>query len=62
MAGYETPDLRQKADQGQALGGGAISADQGSFDDDTIWFRCRHIVGAAKGDTTFAYASDGQGA
>lgn len=62
LAGYETPDLRQKADQGQAPGGGAIGAEQGSFDDDTIWFRCRHIVGAAKGDTTFAYASDGQGA
>jgi hypothetical protein len=57
LTGFETPDVRQKADQGQALGGG--QAGDGSFDDDTIWFRVRHIVGAATGDWTFTYASDG---
>lgn len=62
LAGYETPDLRQKADQGTSISGSAIAANEGSFDDDTIWFRCRHVVGAAAGDTTFAYASDGLGA
>lgn len=62
LAGFETPDLRQKADQGASMSGGALSADSGSFDDDTIWFRIRHIVGAAAGDATFTYASDGQGA
>lgn len=61
LTGYETPDLRAKADQGVRIGGGSIPASEGSFDDDTIWFRVRHIVGAAAGDPTFTYASDGQG-
>jgi hypothetical protein len=59
LRGFETPDLRAKADQGVRLGGGSINPSDGSFDDDTIWFRVRHIVGAAQGDPTFTYASDG---
>lgn len=62
LAGYETPDMRYKADQGNALGGGSLSVDSGSFDDDTIYYRVRHIVGAATGDPLFTYASDGVGA
>lgn len=61
LRGYETPDLRAKSDQGVRIGGGAINPSEGSFDDDTIWFRVRHIVGAAQGDPTFTYASDGLG-
>ncbi len=59
LRGFETPDLRAKADQGIRLGGGSIAPSDGSFDDDTIWFRVRHIFGAAQGDPTFTYASDG---
>lgn len=62
LTGFETPEIRQKADAGQSLGGGQLSGDAGSFDEDTIWFRVRHIVGAAAGDPTFTWASDGQGA
>ena len=51
--------MRYKADQGNSLGGGSLSADAGSFDDDTIYYRVRHIVGAATGDPKFTYASDG---
>ncbi|NUO97491.1 MAG: hypothetical protein HOW59_06130 [Nonomuraea sp.] len=61
LVGYETPDLRAKADQGVRIGGGSINPSEGSFDDDTIWFRVRHIVGAAQGDPTFTLASDGTG-
>lgn len=61
LVGFETPDLRWKADQGQRMGGGSIGADQGSFDNDTIWYRVRHICGAASGDATFTWASDGLG-
>lgn len=61
LTGFETPDLRYKADQGNAIGGGALGADAGSFDNDTIYYRCRHIVGAAGGDPLFTYASDGLG-
>jgi len=59
LAGFETPDLRYKADQGRRVGGGEVSVDDGSFDDDTIYYRCRHIVGGASGDPLFTYASDG---
>lgn len=59
LRGFETPDTRYKADQGKAIGGGDLGPDAGSFDDDTIWFRVRHITGAAAGDPLFTYASDG---
>ena len=57
LSGQETPDVRYKADQGRAQSGGDLGVDSGSFDDDTIWWRVRHIVGGAPGDPTFAYAS-----
>lgn len=59
LTGFETPDVRFKNDQGQRLGGGSIPAEQGSFDNDTVWYRVRHIVGAATGDPLFTWASDG---
>lgn len=62
LAGYETPDLRFAADQGSTMAGGAVPADAGSFEDDTIYFRARHVVGATTGDPLFTYASDGLGA
>lgn len=62
LAGYESPDVRYKADQGKAQGGGDLGVDAGSFDDDTISYRVRHITGAAQGDPRFTYASDGVGA
>ena len=39
--------------------GADLVVTDGSFDDDTIWYRVRHIVGAATGDPMFTYASDG---
>lgn len=45
MAGEETPELRVKNDQGNAIGGGSIGPERGSFDDDTIQYRVRHIMG-----------------
>ena len=59
MVGEETVDIRVKRDQGERPDGGAIGIDEGSFDDDTIWFRGRHITGGAQLDTTGAYASTG---
>lgn len=59
LAGYETPDLRVKRDQGSRMGGGDIDPGDGSFDDDTVYYRCRHIHGASGGDPKFTYASDG---
>jgi hypothetical protein len=62
VRGYESPDFRYKADQGRAIGGGDIVVNEGSFDDDTIWYRGRHIMGVAHGDPTLTYGSDNSGA
>lgn len=62
LTGYETPDFRYKADGGRAVGGGDVVVNGGSFDDDTIWYRGRHIVGAAPGDPVLTYGSDNTGA
>ncbi len=62
LRGHETPDMRVKNDQGTRVGGGAIGPEDGSFDEDTIWYRVRAIVGAAHGDPEFTYASDGEAA
>lgn len=59
LAGHESPDLRVKADTGNRAGGGSIAPEEGSFDDDTISYRVRHIVGAIAADPTFAFASRG---
>lgn len=59
MRGYETPDLRVKADAGQSVTGGAISPLEGSFEIDDIQYRGRHIVGHQTGDALFTYVSYG---
>lgn len=61
LLGYETPDIRYKNDQGSRAGGGLIAPDEGSFDTDSVDWRCRHITGSAAGDPMFTYASDGLG-
>lgn len=62
MRGWETPDFRYAANQGRALGGGQLGVDDGSFDEDAIWYRARHIMGVAHGDPTLTYGSDNTGA
>ena len=59
LRGYETPDLRVKADTGTRIGGGAIAPREGSFEVDDIQHRIRHVVGRQTGDPTFTYASRG---
>lgn len=61
VRGFEKPDFRYKSDQGRAVGGGDIVVNSGSFDDDTIWYRGRHIMGTAHGDPTLTYGSDNSG-
>lgn len=59
LRGNEQPDLRVKADAGNRVGGGSITPEEGSFDDDTIQYRVRHVNGAAALVNTAAYASTG---
>ncbi len=61
LTGWETPDIRYKSDQGRSQGGGDLGPDAGSFDNDSVRWRVRHIAGAAQGDPKFTWASDGLG-
>ena len=59
LTGHEAPDLRVKSDAGQRPGGGIISPEQGSFDEDTTQYRVRHVVDAALMDPKLTYVSTG---
>lgn len=59
LRGHETPDLRVKADTGSQVGGGSISPEDGSFDDDSIQYRVRAIHGAATVIPTATFVSAG---
>jgi len=61
LRGYETPDLRVQANAGNRIGGGGIDPGEGSFNDDTVYFRVRHVVGSATLDPMHTYASTGAG-
>lgn len=59
LRGHETPDLRVKLDAGQRLGGGALAPEEGSFDDDTLQYRVRHVLGSTVLDPIATYVSNG---
>ncbi|MCP3426022.1 Mu-like prophage major head subunit gpT family protein [Rothia sp. AR01] len=60
LDGHEEPDLRVSNTQGlRAGGGGPIDPMQGSFKDDTIWYRGRHVTGGAALMPYAVYASQG---
>ena len=59
LSGEEQVDIRVKRDQGARVGGGDLSPEDGSFNDDTIWFRGRDVYGIDEGFTTGVYASNG---
>jgi hypothetical protein len=61
LRGHETPDLRQKADAGQRPGGGAVPAEEGSFDVDDVRYRIRHVLGSTGVDMIGSAASNGSG-
>lgn len=59
LAGHETPDLRIKNDAGSSIGGGTVNPMEGSFDNDTIGYRVRHVVGGNEGFDDAVYVSEG---
>lgn len=59
LQGHETPDLRVKNDQGTRIGGGSITESEGSFVDDTIEYRVRHVVGSSLLDPLHTFVSRG---
>lgn len=59
LQGYDTPDLRVKADAGMRLGGGAIDPAEGSFERDAVEYRIRHVVKGNQGFDDAVYVSNG---
>lgn len=59
LQGHETPELRVQAEGGQYLGGGEVPAEEGSFENDDVQYRIRHVVGGAQGFADAAYAAAG---
>lgn len=59
LRGHESPDLRVKADTGRRVGGGDLAPEDGSFDNDDIQYRIRHVLGSATHDPIATYVSNG---
>lgn len=59
LAGHPEVDIRVENAQGQSLGGGALSPQDGSFKDDTISYRGRAVTGIDPGFTPGVWASKG---
>lgn len=59
MSGRTAPDIRVSNDTGNYVGGGSVNPLEGSFEDDTIQYRVRHIVGAAAIDPLHTFVSRG---
>lgn len=59
LQGHPEVDIRVKRDQGQYVGGGDVPVEQGSFQNDTIWYRGRSVLGIDPGFSAGAWASAG---
>lgn len=59
LRGHETPDLRVADVSGSRPGGGSVSPEEGSFNEDGVFYRVRHVVGGATVIPTHTYASNG---
>jgi hypothetical protein len=61
LRGHDVPEVRVMGNTGQALGGGDISAFEGSFSHDDVQYRVRSIIGAAGIDASAVAVSLGTG-
>lgn len=59
IPGTQNLDIRVERNQGQYVSGGQVPVDQGSFNDDTIWFRGRDVWGIDAGFKSGVWASTG---
>ena len=62
LRGYEQPELRVQANAGNYIGGGEVPGLEGSFVNDDVQYRVRHITGAVGVDPSGTMASNGSGA
>lgn len=61
LRGYDAPQLFMKSPNAVRVGGGAVDPMQGSFDDDSIDYKIRHIFGGGPLDPKATLASAGTG-
>lgn len=61
LRGYEQPQLFMKAPDAVRVGGGAVDPMQGSFTDDSLDYKIRHIFGGGALDPKATVASNGTG-
>lgn len=59
LTGHETPELRVHGNTGNYLGGGAVDFKQGSFLNDDLQYRVRHIVTGSVSHNDALFASTG---
>jgi hypothetical protein len=61
LIGHETPEVWMKSADAVRVGGGMVSAEEGSFDLDAMQWRVRHVIGGSLIDYRMAVASNGTG-
>lgn len=59
LEGHESPEIRVHGDTGSLLGGGSVDFKQGSFLNDSLQYRVRHIVTGSVSHNSALYASTG---
>lgn len=57
LRNHETPEVFMKASNSRTVDGGSVDSMEGSFEDDTLWWKVRHCFGTATLDPRAAYAS-----
>ena len=60
LTGHDSPEIRVHGDTGSYLGGGAVDFKQGSFLNDSLQYRVRHIVTGSVSHSDAMYASTGK--
>lgn len=61
LAGHETPEVTMKVANATYVGGGAVPALEGDFEDDNVWYRVRHVLGGSAINPKQAVGSNGTG-
>ncbi|GAB2702075.1 hypothetical protein BKA24_001728 [Microbacterium marinum] len=61
LRGYELPELRVRSDAGFHLGGGKVDQFEGGFENDSLSFRYRYVVGGVLWDEKWVGVSNGTG-
>jgi hypothetical protein len=59
LRGHEQPEIVMKAPNKTTLSGAPTSPMDGNFEEDTMWWRVRHVLGGVQIDPRLAYAETG---